>query len=172
MELDNNKKILLVLRHAKSSWKDSELPDHDRPLNKRGKNQGSKMGKLVKEMDLVPDYIISSTAKRAIDTSELIAEFSGYSGRIALDSSLYHQDSSEQYTKVLASISDNHSKVLIVGHNPSVENLIEKLTNRIELMKTCSLVRIDIKIKSWKDIISEKDKSVLINIWHPNVKNE
>ncbi len=139
MELDNNKKILLVLRHAKSSWKDSELLDHDRPLNKRGKNQGSKMGKLVKEMDLVPDYIISSTAKRAIDTSELIAEFSGYSGRITLDSSLYHQASPEQYTKVLASISDNHNKVLIVGHNPSVENLIEKLTNRIELMKTCSL---------------------------------
>ncbi len=122
MASDNNKKILLVLRHAKSSWKDNDLPDHDRPLNKRGKNQGSKMGKLLKELDLVPDFLISSTAKRAIDTSELAAEFSGFDGKINLDSSLYHQASAEQCIKVLADVSDNYSKVLIVGHNPSLEN--------------------------------------------------
>ncbi len=172
MALDNNKKILLILRHAKSSWKDTDLPDHDRPLNKRGKNQGSKMGKLLKELDLVPDFLISSTAKRAIDTSELVAEFSGFGGKVNLDSSLYHQASAEQCIKVLADVSDNYSKVLIVGHNPSLENLIEGLTNRIELMKTCSLARIDIQIKSWKDIIIGKNKSELIGIWHPNVKND
>jgi phosphohistidine phosphatase len=169
--LEDNKKTLLVLRHAKSNWNDNSLTDHERPLNKRGRNQGSKMGKLLKELDLIPDYILSSTAKRAIDTSELIVEFSGFKGKINSDSSLYHQ-TSEQYIKVLADIPDIYSKVLIVGHNPSIENLIEKLTNRIELMKTCYLARIDINIKSWKDITSERDKSVLIDIWRPNVKKE
>lgn len=171
MTSEDNKKILLVLRHAKSSWNDNSIPDQERPLNKRGRNQGSKMGKLIKKLDLVPDYIISSTAKRAIDTSKLIVEFSGFNGKINTDSSLYNQ-TSEQYVKVLAGIPDIYSKVLIVGHNPSIENLIEKLTNRIELMKTCSLARIDIKIKSWKDITNERDKSILINIWRPNVKTE
>ncbi len=172
MESNDDKKILLILRHAKSSWKDNALHDHERPLNKRGKNQGLKIGKLLKELDLVPDYIISSTAKRAIDTSELVAEFSAYDGKINTDSSLYNQSSVEQYIKVLASISNNYHKILIVGHNPTVENLIEKLTNRIELMKTCSLARIDIKIKNWKDIVNEMYKNDLINIWHPSSKKE
>jgi phosphohistidine phosphatase len=98
-------------------------------------------------------------------------EFSGFNGKINSDSSLYNQ-TSEQYIKVIADIPDIYSRVLIVGHNPSIENLIEKLTNRIELMKTCYLARIDINIKRWKDIISERDKSVLINIWRPNIKKE
>jgi phosphohistidine phosphatase len=171
LALEDNKKTLLVLRHGKSSWNDNSLLDHERPLNKRGRNQGSKMGKLLKELDLVPDFIISSTAKRAIDTAELIVEFSGFNGKINSDSSLYNQ-TSEQYIKVLAELPDNYSKVLIVGHNPSLENLIEKLTNRTELMKTCYLARIDINIKSWKDITRERDKSVLVNKWRPNEKNE
>ena len=66
MESKDNKKILLILRHAKSSWKNNDIPDHDRPLNKRGKNQGSKMGKLLKKLDLVPDHIISSTGESSV----------------------------------------------------------------------------------------------------------
>jgi phosphohistidine phosphatase len=172
LESKDNKKILLILRHAKSSWKNNDIPDHDRPLNKRGKNQGSKMGKLLKKLDLVPDHIISSTAKRAIDTSELIAKFSTYDGAINQYSSLYNQSSAEHYIKILTGISNNYHKVLIIGHNPAIENLIEQLTNRIELMKTCSLARIDIKIKNWKDISNGIYKSDLINIWHPSSKNE
>jgi phosphohistidine phosphatase len=168
--LKDNKKTLLILRHAKSSWKHNDLPDHDRELNKRGKNQGPKMGKLLKELDLAPDYILSSTAKRATDTSKSVAEFSGYNGKINLDSSLYHQASAEQYIKVLGDVPDIYNKVLIVGHNPSLEDLIEKLTNRIGIMKTCSLAQIDIDIRSWKDIVNKKNINILVNIWHPTAK--
>jgi phosphohistidine phosphatase len=58
-------KTLLILRHAKSSWKDLELQDHDRPLNKRGKQDALRMGKLLRREDLIPDLIVSSTAVRA-----------------------------------------------------------------------------------------------------------
>lgn len=54
-------KSLLILRHAKSSWKHQELTDHDRPLNKRGKKDAARMGKLLKKENLIPDLIISST---------------------------------------------------------------------------------------------------------------
>ena len=57
-------KTLLIMRHAKSSWKVQDLPDHDRPLNKRGKNDAPLMGKLLKDEDLIPDLIMSSTAVR------------------------------------------------------------------------------------------------------------
>jgi phosphohistidine phosphatase len=63
-------KSLLILRHAKSSWKDPELTDHDRPLNKRGKCDAPRIGKLLKNEHLVPEAMISSTAKRARATAE------------------------------------------------------------------------------------------------------
>ena len=61
-------KSLLLLRHAKSSWKEAELADHERPLNKRGRADAPRMGRLLMEQDLVPDLILSSTAKRARQT--------------------------------------------------------------------------------------------------------
>ena len=67
-------KKLLLLRHAKSSWSDDGLPDHDRPLNKRGKKTAPQMGRLLVERDLVPDLIVSSSAKRARKTAEAVAK--------------------------------------------------------------------------------------------------
>lgn len=130
MESKDNKKILLILRHAKSSWKNNDISDHDRPLNKRGKNQGSKMGKLLKKLDLVPDHIISSTAKRAIDTSELVAKFSTYDGAINQYPSLYNQSSAEHYIKILTSISDNYHKVLNNYRPQSCNRKLDRTTNK------------------------------------------
>ena len=80
-------KTLLILRHAKSSWKDLELPDQDRPLNKRGRHDAPRMGKLLKQEDLIPDHIVSSTALRAKKTAELVAKSCKYKGDIAFDNS-------------------------------------------------------------------------------------
>ncbi len=70
-------KTLLILRHAKSSWKNSDYSDHARPLNTRGKSAAPRMGQLIYEEDVVPDVILSSTARRARDTADLVAEASG-----------------------------------------------------------------------------------------------
>ncbi len=70
-------KSILVLRHAKSSRKDPDLTDHDRPLNKRGKRDAPRMGRLLKKEHLVPDAIISSTAMRARATAEAVGKASG-----------------------------------------------------------------------------------------------
>ena len=67
-------KTLLILRHAKSSWKDPDLADHDRPLNKRGKKDAPEMGKLIKKQKLKPDRIISATALRARKTADEAAK--------------------------------------------------------------------------------------------------
>ena len=82
-------KTLLLLRHAKSSWKHPELADHDRPLNKRGKRDAPSIGQLVSDKGLVPDLIMSSTAKRARKTARAVAKASGYKGKIELTPTFY-----------------------------------------------------------------------------------
>jgi len=126
LNIENKKRILLILRHGKSILKEEEeeeeeeLSDFDRSLNQQWKNQAVSTGKLIRNIDLVPDYIISSTARRAIETSEIVAEFSDYNGKIDLNPLLYHQNSAENYINVLSDVSDECYKVLVVGHNPSV----------------------------------------------------
>src|SRR5919198_2099009 len=122
----NGNKILLILRHAKSSWKEPDLQDHDRPLNKRGKRDAPRIGKLLMELDLVPDLIISSTAKRAKDTAKAVGEASKYNGRIELNPSLYGTDF-DSYLRALRLVPDDFNKVLIVGHNPALEELVSLL---------------------------------------------
>ena len=80
-------KSILILRHAKSSWKHPDVNDHDRPLNKRGKRDAPYMGELLRDKHLVPDFIISSTAKRARSTAKAVAKAAGY--KLTLNQSLY-----------------------------------------------------------------------------------
>ena len=82
-------KTLLVLRHAKSSWSNIRLDDHERPLNARGERDGPRMGELIRSHRLTPDVIISSDATRAQSTAESAAEAAGYTGKILLENLLY-----------------------------------------------------------------------------------
>jgi phosphohistidine phosphatase len=158
-------KSVLVLRHAKSSWKDLELTDHDRPLNKRGKRDAPRIGKLLKNEHLVPQVIISSTAKRARDTAEAVAKASDYEGEVTLNRSLYAAGP-KAYFDVLHDFSDDYARVLIVGHNPGLEDLVEMLTGEIQIMPTCSLAHVKLHVASWLDI-DYKTKGELVDIWKP-----
>src|SRR6266496_5933668 len=103
-------KSVLVLRHAKSSWKHPELADHDRPLNKRGKRDAPLIGRLLKKEDLVPESIISSTAIRARATAEAVAKASSYKGEIVLNKSLYAAGP-EAYLDAMHDVSDEYVRV-------------------------------------------------------------
>jgi phosphohistidine phosphatase len=161
-------KTLLILRHAKSSWKDPNLPDHDRPLNKRGKHDAPRMGKLLKDEDLIPDLIISSTAARAKKTAELVAKVCKYKGEeISLDQSLYGAEPAD-YLKVLQELSDKDKAVLVVGHSPSVEETVEVLTGSPDvIMPTCALAHISLPIQNWAELNKQKIKGKLLKIWRP-----
>jgi len=82
-------KSVLILRHAKSSWKHPDVNDHDRPLNKRGKRDAPHMGEILQNEHLVPDLIISSSAKRARSTAKAVAKAAEYKGDITFNQSLY-----------------------------------------------------------------------------------
>ena len=159
-------KSLVILRHAKSSWKHPELTDYDRPLNKRGKNDALQMGKLIRKEKIIPDIILSSSAIRAHVTAEAVAKACGYKGEVTLDRSLYAAGP-EAYFKVLHSLSDDYLKVLVVGHNPGIEELLEILTGEIHLMPTCSMAHLNLQISHWSDIDYQTTKGQLLDIWVP-----
>ena len=75
-------KTLLLLRHGKSSWSDESLADHDRPLKKRGRESAKRMGQLLREKNLLPDHVLTSSAARATATTQLATQAAKYDGEI------------------------------------------------------------------------------------------
>ena len=144
-------KGLLLLRHAKTSKKDAPVSDDMRPLSDSGKYEVYKMGKFIKNTKLFPSLIISSNAKTAKDTSNLLAEFIDYKKDIHLSELLY-ETNPKNYIDVISEISNNINMVLLVGHNPILENLIELITNELIIMDNCSLVHIILPITKWMEI--------------------
>ncbi len=159
-------KTLLLLRHAKSSWKKTDLPDHERPLNKRGKKEAPSVGSYLKENSLVPDLILSSTAKRAHDTAEVVAEACGFDGEVELYQDLYMSDSAS-YLNILRCMPDKAKRVLVVGHNPDVEDLLTLLTEVQEHMATAALAVINLPISNWEEL-NEATDGRLQNLWVPH----
>ena len=158
-------KTLLILRHAKSSWKKPGLADHDRPLNKRGVRDAPRMGQLVEQEGLVPDLIITSTAQRARVTAEVVAENSGYEGEIQLERRFY-MGYPEAYLEVLRQVPDEVGTVMVVGHNPALEELLEELVMEPERLPTAALARIDLPIRSWQELDDEV-VGELVKLWRP-----
>jgi phosphohistidine phosphatase len=158
-------KMLLLLRHAKSSWKDNGVSDHDRPLNKRGKRDARRMGWLLQKEELVPDIIMSSTAVRACDTAVRLAKFCYYKGQINYGDSLY-LGGAEAYLDALRSLRNEFKIVLVVGHNPDIEELVMILTEQAERIPTAALARIDLPIEDWSTLSSES-KGRLARVWRP-----
>src|SRR5437588_11680609 len=109
-------KSLLVLRHAKSDWHDAEIADQDRPLNKRGTRDAARMGRLLKQENLLPDLIITSTARRAHATVEGLVASSGYTGTVVTEAGFYLADPAI-YLRVLSTVKNDPARVMVVGHN-------------------------------------------------------
>jgi phosphohistidine phosphatase len=166
-------KALLILRHAKAVPKDPNLSDQDRPLDKLGEDDALHMGKLMKDKDMIPSLIISSTATRAKTTAQLVAKGFGYQGDIVLNQSLY-EAKPKDYLAILETLSDRYSSVLIVGHNPTVEDTIQMLTDSPDVVAipSCALAHLSLPIEKWSDLGNNKSrieehKSVLREIIQP-----
>jgi phosphohistidine phosphatase len=161
-------KTLLLMRHAKSSWKESNIPDHDRPLNRRGKHDAPLMGKLLRDQKMNLDLIISSTALRAETTANLIAKAVRYKGKIVLDKSIYDAEPMDLLT-LLSNCSGEYNCILLIGHNPTLEETVQMLTNSPEItMATCAIAHLTLSIDTWTDLKEKQTfSSKLENFWTP-----
>jgi phosphohistidine phosphatase len=147
-------KTLYLLRHAKSSWDNSGMSDFERPLNDRGFATAPLMGKSLIEHAFLPELMISSPAKRARQTAQLVRESAKIEVELRFDGRIYAASTSE----LLAVVSDvigSANSLMLVGHNPSFENMVSVLTGKYETMPTAALAVIDLEIENWNEVSPE-----------------
>jgi len=145
-------KELFLVRHAKSSWDDPTISDHDRPLNERGFRNAPKMGGRLSDRGISPDALISSTALRARTTAKIIADLLGWpEDRIVLDRALYHASATE-LQEYISGLNDGHTSVMLFGHNPGMTSLLSHLFGfALDNLPTCGVVYLKFSAESWAD---------------------
>lgn len=145
------------MRHAKSSWTDPSLSDFERPLNERGRRAAPFMGEVLKREGLIPDHIICSPAKRTMETAELVQAAVELDLEIGNDARIYEATVGE-LIEVVSEMPETSSRALLIGHNPSSEQIVQIITGAIEAMPTAALAVIDLDIGSWAEIAPGKGK--------------
>ena len=146
-------KQLFICRHAKSSWKNPELADIERPLNKRGKRNALLMGERLAARAMVPDCILSSPAKRAGKTAVRLCKAMKVSRKqICINDAIYDTDSQELLS-IISKTDDCYSRLMLIGHNPEFTLLVNELAQvEIYNIPTGGIVAFSLAVNSWQDV--------------------
>ncbi|TAF66534.1 MAG: histidine phosphatase family protein [Cytophagales bacterium] len=154
-------KTLYLIRHAKSSWKDSALADFDRPLNSRGKRDLPFMAKKLKELEAAPHLILASPALRAKITAQAFAETFQYSPKdIEYHENIY-EGSAYDLLSIVKKVLPLYHEVILVGHNPQITAFSNLICDKvIENIPTSGIVKIEFKLKKWSSIAPQTGKMI------------
>jgi phosphohistidine phosphatase len=146
-------KLLTLARHAKSSWKQADLTDFERPLNRRGERNAPEMGRKLAAFQPQPDLLVSSPAKRALATAQIFAaEAVPPAPPLVLEGELYEADVAE-FLRVIRGLDPAAGHVAIIAHNPTLTEVANRLCDaEIANVPTCGLVRIRLDVDHWADV--------------------
>ncbi len=144
-------KTLLLLRHAKSSHKDERVDDIDRPLNKRGIEDAKLIGNLIRKKKIKPDLILTSPAERARQTADLVRKSAHLTVELTFDKRIYGATMGA-LVRLIKQINNNSNTVLLIGHNPGLEELLQKLTGEIVTLPTAALAFIELNVEHWSEM--------------------
>lgn len=160
-------KTLFLFRHAKSSWSNTTLNDHDRPLKRRGLKAAPRMGAVLRDIGLRPDLVLCSTALRAQETWKLArAELpEGQLIPVTHSADLYHCETA-QFLQAVSNVAEPSACVLIVGHNPDLETFLTQLTGETHRLSTAALVRLTLPLDAWSDL-TDTTRATIDSIWRP-----
>jgi len=158
-------KTLLLMRHAKSSWNATYLNDYERPLKRRGKIDAAQIAKILETQNLFPDLILSSTAKRAVQTVEILIKTINYENEVIYVDNLYLGDLND-FIDALTLVTPGVESVMIVAHNPGLESYLQELTGDFESMPTASLALLELQVNTWEEV-NLGTVGVLKGFWTP-----
>lgn len=154
-------KTVYIVRHAKSSWEEPGLADHDRPLAETGIKKTKPVIDFLKKKNVLPDLMLSSSALRAKETAFLLAEGLGYpQSAIDIVKKLYHA-SPDSILDELYSLSENIESVMIFGHNPTLTYFVNQFIDPpIINLPTSGVVAIEFATDKWTEISSSKNRNL------------
>jgi phosphohistidine phosphatase len=146
-------KTLIIVRHAKSSWDNPSLSDHERPLNKRGLRDAPVMGARLAEWGPPVDRVISSSAARALATAEFVTQEMGLPwDEIQIEDALYHA-SEDDMLEIIQEQDDYIDGLMIFGHNPGMTYLVNDLSDLyLDNLPTCGVVILQFDVDSWSEV--------------------
>jgi|SRR6185436_9108429 len=158
-------KTIVLIRHAKSSWKFPELKDVDRPLKKRGLEDASLMGKVLKDHGVKPDLIITSPAVRALTTAKIIAQKTGFDENQVISEPKLYLESKSKLLKEINAFNDMYNTIFVIGHNPGLTDLVNMLSGtEIENVPTSGAVAIQFECNSWQEVEKRKGKKLFFEV--------
>lgn len=155
---------LMLMRHGKSDWDAGAGSDHDRPLSKRGIRSAERMGEVVRELDLVPDIVVSSTAVRARSTAELARITGGWGSRLVLDENLYGAGVVDTLESA-ATHGGECRRIMLVGHQPTWSMTVQHLTGTPADMRTATIADMTVDAPDWVSIVNASGS--LISVLQP-----
>jgi phosphohistidine phosphatase len=147
-------KRLILLRHAKSSWDDPDLPDEDRPLAPRGRKAATKMGQHIQAQAQAlarPELVLCSPALRARQTLERVLPFLDPQPKVVFDDAIYGASAGELLYR-LHRVDQSVGSVMLVGHNPGMEDLAVALVGTIESFPTAALAVLVVPVDTWDEV--------------------
>jgi phosphohistidine phosphatase len=147
-------KRLTLMRHADAQWKDPDMNDFARPLNRRGHAEAAAMARRLIELGLAPDLIVSSTARRAAMTAEIIADETSLPPRSTRYEEPLYLGGAEEILKRVRTIGPRVSHLMIIGHNPGISELARQLAPRedIEGLATAALCSVTFDLEQWSEV--------------------
>mgnify|MGYP001813793162 CR=1 FL=1 len=158
-------KILTIVRHAKSSWKDSSLPDNKRPLNRRGERDAPEMGRRIQEHGIRPSLIVSSPAVRAWTTAKVIAQAINYPREFLQKEERLYLASLDDILDVIVAQDNGFNNLMVVGHNPGLTDfanfLVPGLTNNLP---TAGVVSVQVDQDDWS-LYERPATELLVHDW-------
>ena len=151
-------KRLYIVRHAKASWSNNVFPDYNRSLESQGKLDIKKLSLYLKSKNYTPEYILTSAAKRTLETSNIISSvlFDNIIPPLKKDPLIY-EASEKAFLKIISSIDSKYNSLMIVGHNPTITSLINKVSDAfIDHVPTSGIAVIDFEQLNWINLNSGK----------------
>jgi phosphohistidine phosphatase len=147
-------KRLTLMRHANAQWKDPRVSDFDRPLNRRGNSEAEAMSRRLVELHLIPTMVITSSARRAQQTADILIRELGVPARkLRIEESLYLAAPAE-ILRIVQTTGPRIPHLLIVGHNPGMTEVANFFapTPRIEDLATGAVCSLTFDARSWADV--------------------
>ncbi len=146
-------KKLCLVRHAKSSWKHPDLDDFDRPLNRRGMRDAPSMGKGLARRRMRPDVLVSSPARRAIQTAVALADGIGISSNEIREDERIYAASTSTLIAIIQGWDDTWERVMMVCHSPAIADIAALLTGKeVGHVPTCAAMELGLDVTSWSDV--------------------